>query len=89
MAFLMFFYLINNVIVITALIALIVRSMIGGRPSHDFVIIRRGLVIFGASALWANVVGIFSIHSPKRLNLSVLRFFLGTLGYVAAPNLAA
>jgi hypothetical protein len=39
--------------------------------------------------LWANVVGIFSIHSPKRLNLSVLRFFLGTLGYVAAPNLAA
>jgi|ERR1035438_10297428 sigma-B regulation protein RsbU (phosphoserine phosphatase) len=77
------FYLINNVIVITALTALIVRSMIGGRQSRDFVIIRRGLVIFGASALWANVVGIFSIHSPK-IEPFGFAVFLGTLGYVVA-----
>src|ERR1035438_170389 len=77
------FYLINNVIGITALTALIVRSMIGGRQSRDFVIIRRGLVIFGASALWANVVGIFSIHSPK-IEPFGFAVFLGTLGYVVA-----
>jgi sigma-B regulation protein RsbU (phosphoserine phosphatase) len=77
------FHNINNVAVIAVLTALIVRSVIGGRPSHEFVVIRRGLVIFGASALWANVAGIFSIRSPK-VEPFGFAVFLGTLGYVAA-----
>ena len=74
--------LINNVVVITALVALLVQSLWPGSVSRDFLIIRRGLVIFAVSALFDNVAG------PLRLGPKIEPYgfvgFLGALGYVAA-----
>ena len=74
--------LINNVVVITALVALLVQSFWPGSVSRDFLIIRRGLVIFAGSALFDNVAG------PLRLGPKIEPYgfvaLLGALGYVAA-----
>jgi sigma-B regulation protein RsbU (phosphoserine phosphatase) len=74
--------LINNTVVITALVALVVQSLWTGAVSQDFLIIRRGLLIFAASALFDNVAG------PLRIGLKIEPYgfvaFLGALGYVAA-----
>jgi phosphoserine phosphatase RsbU/P len=74
--------LINNTVVITALVALMVQSLWTGAVSRDFLIIRRGLLIFAASALFDNVAG------PLRIGPKIEPYgfvaFLGALGYVAA-----
>lgn len=76
------FLIINNVIIIAGLIALIVQSKRGENISRDFVVIRRGLLVFVGFALYDNIVGLFRGGSKtESLGFAV---FLATLGYVAA-----
>lgn len=58
-------------------------SAADGRPNHDFVVIRRGLLVFVAFAPWDNLAGVFSLTSRKVEPFSFAGF-LGALGYVAA-----
>jgi phosphoserine phosphatase RsbU/P len=73
---------INNVVVMIVLIALVVESVTSKSISRDFVIIRRGLLIFVAFAFWDNTSGVF--HLPSRVEPFGFVAFLGALGYVAA-----
>jgi phosphoserine phosphatase RsbU/P len=77
------FHLINNVVVIAALLALAIRSIAGGRSSRDFVVIRRGLLIFAAFAIWDNVAGTMGLRTSPVEPFGFVAF-LGALGYVAA-----
>ena len=77
------FHLINNIVVIAALMALIVRFVVDRNPSSDFVAIRRGLLIFVGFALWDNVAGAFQWRSPTVEPFGFVAF-LTALGYVAA-----
>ena len=73
----------NNVLVIVALIFLITEPMRGLSPDRDFIIARRGILTFGAFALWDNL----SIFIPYRLpRIEPFGFIalLASLGYVAA-----
>lgn len=74
--------LINNVVVIAALLLLVVQSMLNKDRNRDFVVIRRGLFIFAAFALWDNVTGAFHLNS--RIEPFGFAAFLAALGYVAA-----
>ena len=74
---------INNVLVIAALVLLVTEPMRGLSPDRDFIVARRGLLTFGAFALWDNL----SIFLPFRLpRIEPLGFIalLASLGYVAA-----
>jgi phosphoserine phosphatase RsbU/P len=72
---------INSVVVIGALMALVVQSM-QKEATKDFVIVRRGLLVFVAFALFDNVMNALGHHLLKEpWGFAV---FLGTLGYVAA-----
>jgi sigma-B regulation protein RsbU (phosphoserine phosphatase) len=78
------FRLINHLVVILSLIALIVQSLRQKNFDSDFVIIRRGIAVFVAFALFDNIaqaLGHFSYIEPIGFAL-----FLGTLGYVAAKR---
>ena len=78
------FKLLNHLIVILALLALIIQSLRRKNFDSDFVIIRRGVVVFVAFALYDNIVqalGYFTFIEPVGF-----AFFLGTLGYVAAKR---
>lgn len=73
---------INEVIIISALVAVIVQSLTTEGVSRDFVVVRRGLLVFAAFALYTNIaqfVGNFQNVEPVGF-----AYFLGTLGYVAA-----
>src|SRR5215471_13952786 len=74
---------INNTVVIAALILLLTEPMRGLAAGRDFIIARRGLVIFGAFALWDNVVGIFGPRLPRIEAIGFVAL-LACLGYVAA-----
>jgi phosphoserine phosphatase RsbU/P len=76
------FYQINSVFIITALLALVVRAP-RGSANLDFAVVRRGLLIFVAFAIWENVRGIVL---PRWPNVEPIGFvvFLTALGYVAA-----
>jgi len=74
---------INNTVVIAALILLLTEPMRGLAASRDFIIARRGLVVFGAFALWDNVVGIFGPRLPRIEAIGFVAL-LACLGYVAA-----
>lgn len=76
------FDLINNVVVISALAALVFESLRRKTPDPDFVIVRRGLLVFVTFALVANISDVIG----PRLNIEPIGFvfFLATLGYVAA-----
>jgi sigma-B regulation protein RsbU (phosphoserine phosphatase) len=83
------YHLINNVIVITALVVLS-SHFLSKSPTErsspakaDFIAIRWGLMIFAAFALWDNLAGVLSISSP-RIEPYGFAVFLGCLGYVAA-----
>jgi sigma-B regulation protein RsbU (phosphoserine phosphatase) len=73
---------INNALVIAALPWVLVRTFLMGKLDHDFVVLRRGLSIFVALALWDNLGGApwlgFDIEP---YGFAVL---LACLGYVAA-----
>jgi phosphoserine phosphatase RsbU/P len=78
------FDLINNVIVILTLITLAIQSLTRKNSGRDFIIVRRGIVVFVAFALYDNISGALG-HHPFKEPLG-FAFFLGTLGYVAAKR---
>jgi sigma-B regulation protein RsbU (phosphoserine phosphatase) len=77
------FYQIAGALIIGALIVLVARSIRAGSGNRDFVVIRRGMLIFVAFAIWENVRGVLGIHLP---NIEAIGFvaFLVALGFVAA-----
>ena len=77
------FHFVNNIVVIAALTALVIRFVLDRRPSSDFVAIRRGLLIFIGFALWDNVAGALQWQTPKVEPFGFVAF-LTALGYVAA-----
>jgi sigma-B regulation protein RsbU (phosphoserine phosphatase) len=78
------FQWINRVVIITSLLALTIQSIRRQKADHDFVIVRRGIVIFVAFALVDNIGGAFGrFYSVEPIGFA---FFLCTLGYVAAKR---
>jgi len=77
------FYQITGVLVIGALIVLVTQSMRTSPVNQDFVVTRRGLLIFVAFAVWENIRGVLGLQLP---NVEPIGFavFLVALGYVAA-----
>ncbi|WP_254062046.1 PP2C family protein-serine/threonine phosphatase [Acidobacterium sp. S8] len=75
---------INNGVLIVALLILIAQSFLRDRKADtkDFVIIRNGLLIFAAFALWNNIVGAFGFYT--RVEPYGFAIFLCCLGYVAS-----
>jgi sigma-B regulation protein RsbU (phosphoserine phosphatase) len=76
------FHLINNVVIIVALTSLVVRSFMDRVITRDFIVIRRGLLVFAAFALYDNIMGALELGS--KVEPFGFVFFLGSLGYVAA-----
>ena len=76
------YHLINNVVVIVALVLLVIQSLLNSDRNRDFVVIRRGLLIFVAFALWDNVAEAFGLAS--KIEPFGFVAFLAALGYVAA-----
>ena len=74
---------INNVLVIVLLVLLITEPMQGFSAARDFVIARRGLLTFGAFALWDNLIPLFNLRLPRIEPLGFVAL-LACLGYVAA-----
>ena len=75
---------INRVVIITSLLALIIQSIRRKQVDRDFVIVRRGIVIFVAFALCDNIAG--ALGRYPNVEAFGFAFFLGTLGYVAAKR---
>jgi len=76
------FDLVNSIIVIVSLIALVALSLKKQSTDRDFVILRRGILVFVVFALVTNVANILG-YFPQVEALG-FAFLLGTLGYVAA-----
>jgi sigma-B regulation protein RsbU (phosphoserine phosphatase) len=77
------FDLIENVLVIAAMWILAARSIGGRSPSRDFVVIRRGLLIWVAFVLWENMQGVLGYRFRDVEPIGFVAF-LAALGYVAA-----
>ncbi|MGA8343424.1 MAG: PP2C family protein-serine/threonine phosphatase [Candidatus Sulfotelmatobacter sp.] len=78
------FYQVTAVLVIGALGFLVVRSMrVAGSVNQDFVVIRRGLLIFVAFAVWENIRGVLGLRLPDVEPIGFVAFLVA-LGYVAA-----
>jgi phosphoserine phosphatase RsbU/P len=78
-----FFERVNSMLVIVALAILILQFIRHPqRHDKDFVVVRRGLLIFAGFALWDNVTGMY--FSFRRVEAVGFAIFLGCLGYVAA-----
>ncbi len=73
-------YKINNVIVICSILVVVVEFLRHPVRDRDFIIIRNGLFVFIAFALWRNVGGLFGATSESY----GFGIFLACLGYVAA-----
>jgi len=73
----------NDVAVIAALFLLFTESAYDHKVDRDFIIARRGLLIFAAFALWANIVSVLRLNLP---NIEPIGFvvLLACLGYVAS-----
>jgi sigma-B regulation protein RsbU (phosphoserine phosphatase) len=73
----------NDIVVIAALFLLFTESAYDHEIDRDFVIARRGLLIFAAFALWANITSVMRLGLP---NIEPIGFvvLLACLGYVAA-----
>jgi sigma-B regulation protein RsbU (phosphoserine phosphatase) len=78
------FDLINNGIVILCVIALIIQSLLRKRTDRDSVIVRRGVLLFAAFALYNNIAS--TLRHSQNVEPLGFAFFLGTLGYVAAKR---
>ena len=76
------FVYINNAIVIIMLAALTIESIRRKQADKDFTIVRIGIMVFVAFALYDNVAGVFG-HFPQKEPIG-FAFFLAALGYVAA-----
>ncbi len=79
------YHVINDVVVIAALVLLVIQSLLNRDRNRDFVVVRRGLLIFVAFALWDNVVGAFGRTS--KIEPYGFVAFLAALGYVAARQI--
>jgi phosphoserine phosphatase RsbU/P len=76
-----------DVVTSAALIVTVARSWFGGAVTRDFVVIRRGLLVFAAFAVYINIVPAFGYRSnAEPIGFA---FFLGSLGYVAARRTIA
>ena len=73
----------NNVLVIAALLLLLTEPMRHHAEDRDFIVARRGLLIFTAFALWDNVIGVFQWRLARIEPLGFVAL-LASLGYVAA-----
>jgi len=73
---------INNALVIAVLPWVLVRTFLLGKRDHDFVVLRRGLFVFVALALWDNTIG--AAWLTYRIEPYGFAVLLGSLGYVAA-----
>jgi len=73
----------NDVLVIGALFLLFTESAYDSKVDRDFILARRGLLIFAAFALWANITSVLKLGLP---NVEPIGFvvLLACLGYVAA-----
>jgi sigma-B regulation protein RsbU (phosphoserine phosphatase) len=76
------YHVINNVVVIVALVLLVIQWLLNKDRNRDFVVIRRGLLVFVACALWDNVAEALG-HSSKIEPFGFVAL-LAALGYVAA-----
>ncbi len=72
----------NNILVIAALILLFTEPMRGHAINKDFIIVRRGLLIFAGFALWDNLGDVVQSRLPKIEPIGFVAF-LASLGYVA------
>jgi len=77
------FYRVTAVLVIGALCVLVARSMSAGSVDQDFVVIRRGLLIFVAFAVWENIRGVLNLPFPNVEPIGFVALLIA-LGYVAA-----
>lgn len=77
----------NNSLVIVALVWLVVQSVWAEALNRDYRIIRRGVLVFAAAALFDNIFGPFT-RSP-RIEPYGFVAFLAALGYVAARQTLA
>ena len=71
----------NSIVVIVAISAMVIRSVMRRNITRDFVVIRRGLLAFGVTALYANLAGELGHYNIEPFGFAV---FLACLGYVAA-----
>jgi sigma-B regulation protein RsbU (phosphoserine phosphatase) len=77
---------INESLVIAALAILIAEFIRKPqRENEDFVVVRRGLLLFAGFALWDNVSGMF--FALRKVEAVGFAIFLGCLGYVAARRM--
>ena len=76
-------YRINGVLIIIALGVLCVQSVLRRSADPDFVIVVRGLLIFGGFAIWENVRNLLGIRMPDTEPVGFV-VFLAAVGYVAA-----
>ena len=65
----------NNVLVIAALIVLLTEPMRGHAADRDFIVARRGLLVFAGFALWDNVIS--GQARNQNLHLGMLIHFHG------------
>jgi sigma-B regulation protein RsbU (phosphoserine phosphatase) len=75
--------LINNLLVVFALLYMVVRSHRTSSADHDLVVIRRGLLCFVALAFFDNTI-VYLMPLPLNIEPFGFAIFLGCLGYVAA-----
>jgi sigma-B regulation protein RsbU (phosphoserine phosphatase) len=76
------FHKVNDVLVVIALPLILFQSLRIPKADRDFVVLRRGLLVFVALALWDNTLGDhWDLPSIEPYGFAVL---LGCLGYVAA-----
>jgi sigma-B regulation protein RsbU (phosphoserine phosphatase) len=75
---------INNLIVILSLIALVIVSLTRKTSNRDWTVVRGGILVFVAFALYDNISDTLK-HHPFKEPLG-FAFFLGALGYVAAKR---
>jgi sigma-B regulation protein RsbU (phosphoserine phosphatase) len=73
---------VNNTLVIVALAILVVEFTPKPQRQNDSVVVRRGLLIFAAFALWDNVVATY-FRTPRIEPIGFAAFLI-CLGYVAA-----
>jgi phosphoserine phosphatase RsbU/P len=76
------FELVNSIIVVAATLVLVARSILRKQATSDFIVIRRGLIVFAAFVVYDNLSS--AIGHFHRIEQYGFAFFLGCLGYVAA-----
>jgi phosphoserine phosphatase RsbU/P len=75
------FHTINNALVVVALFTVLVNSLRRGSVDRDFAVLRRGMLIFIACALWDNTLSGY-LRMPE-IEAYGFAIFLASMGYVA------